>query len=152
MTGLYMDKGYIYVNIQPLQTPSSEDVVDIKFEILENQKVFVRNVNIYGNTKTKEKVIRRELKLFPGEVFNRTKLIRSQREIFILNYFSNVIPNISPVDDDEVDVEISVEEKRSDLVRLREVVVRDENSVEEPELGELLIGKAEIVLDSGHDA
>ncbi|MCH8300909.1 MAG: outer membrane protein assembly factor BamA [Candidatus Marinimicrobia bacterium] len=114
LTGLYMDKGYIYVNIQPLQTPSSEDVVDIKFEILENQKVFVRNVNIYGNTKTKENVIRRELKLYPGEVFNRTKLIRSQREIFILNYFSNVIPNISPVDDDEVDVEISVEEKQTD--------------------------------------
>ena len=114
LTGLYMDKGYIYVNIQPLQTPFSEDVVNIKYDILENQKVFVRNVNIYGNTKTKEKVIRRELKLYPGEVFNRTKLIRSQREIFILNYFANVIPNISPVDDDEVDVEIVVEEKQTD--------------------------------------
>ncbi len=114
LTGLYMDKGYIYVNIQPLQTPFSEDVVNIKYDISENQKVFVRNVNIYGNTKTKEKVIRRELKLYPGEVFNRTKLIRSQREIFILNYFANVIPNISPVDDDEVDVEIVVEEKQTD--------------------------------------
>ena len=114
LTGLYMDRGYIYVNIQPLQTPFSEDVVNIKYEILENQKVFVRNVNIYGNSKTKEKVIRRELKLYPGEVFNRTKLIRSQREVFILNYFSNVIPNISPVDENEVDVEISVEEKQTD--------------------------------------
>ena len=114
LTGLYMDRGYIYVNIQPLQTPFSEDVVNIKYKILENQKVFVRNVNIYGNSKTKEKVIRRELKLYPGEVFNRTKLIRSQREVFILNYFSDVIPNISPVDDDEVDVEISVEEKQTD--------------------------------------
>jgi len=114
LTGLYMDKGYIYVNIQPMQTPFSEDVVNIEFQILENQKVFVRNVNIYGNSKTKEKVIRRELKLYPGEVFNRTKLIRSQREIFILNYFSNVTPNISPVDENEVDVEISVEEKQTD--------------------------------------
>lgn len=114
LTGLYMDRGYIYVNIQPLQTPFSEDVVNIKYDILENQKVFIRNVNIYGNSKTKEKVIRRELKLYPGEVFNRTKLIRSQREVFILNYFSNVIPNISPVDDDEVDVEILVEEKQTD--------------------------------------
>ena len=114
LTGLYMDRGYIYVSIQPLQTPFTEDVVNIKFDITENQKVFVRNVNIYGNSKTKEKVIRRELKLYPGEVFNRTKLIRSQREVFILNYFANVIPNISPVDDDEVDVEISVEEKQTD--------------------------------------
>ena len=114
LTGVYMDKGYIYININPLEMPFSEDVLDIKFEITENQKVYVRNVNIYGNSKTKEKVIRREIKIFPGEVFSRTKLIRSQREIFILNYFSNVVPNISPVDDDEIDIEISVEEKQTD--------------------------------------
>ncbi|MCH7494915.1 MAG: outer membrane protein assembly factor BamA [Candidatus Marinimicrobia bacterium] len=114
LTGIYMDRGYIYVNIQPVQIPSAEDVVDIEFSIQENQKVFVRNVNIYGNTKTKEKVIRREMKIFPGEVFSRTKLIRSQREVWILNYFANVIPNIRPVDDDEIDIEISVEEKQTD--------------------------------------
>ncbi|MCH8287543.1 MAG: outer membrane protein assembly factor BamA [Candidatus Marinimicrobia bacterium] len=114
LTGIYMDRGYIYVNIQPVQIPSAEDRVDIEFSIQENQKVFVRNVNIYGNTKTKEKVIRREMKIFPGEVFSRTKLIRSQREVWILNYFANVIPNIRPVDDDEIDIEISVEEKQTD--------------------------------------
>ena len=98
LTGIYMDKGNLYVNIDPKQRPVGDDVVDIEFVIDENQKVFVRNINIYGNTKTKEKVIRREMKIFPGDVFSRSKLMRSQREIFILNYFSNVIPNIRPVD------------------------------------------------------
>ena len=114
LTGIYMDKGNLYVNIDPKQSPVGDDVVDIEFVIDENQKVFVRNINIYGNTKTKEKVIRREMKIFPGDVFSRSKLMRSQREIFILNYFSNVIPNIRPVDEDQIDIELSVEEKQTD--------------------------------------
>ena len=114
LNGIYMDRGNLFVSIDPKQNPVGDDVVDIEFIIKENQKVFVRNINIYGNTKTKEKVIRREMKIFPGDVFSRSKLMRSQREIFILNYFANVIPNIRPVDDDEIDIELSVEEKQTD--------------------------------------
>jgi len=50
----------------------------------------------------------------PGDVFNREKLMRSQREIFMLNYFADVVPDIVPVDDETIDVEITVEEKSSD--------------------------------------
>ncbi|MFQ6615024.1 MAG: outer membrane protein assembly factor BamA, partial [Fidelibacterota bacterium] len=112
--GLYMDRGYIYSQIQPQIMPVGEDSLDIHFVIQENHKVYVRNILIAGNTKTRENVIRRELKIYPGDVFNRNKLIRSQREVWILNYFSNVTPNVLPVDDDEVDLEITVEEKSSD--------------------------------------
>lgn len=114
MHGLYMDKGYIYSNISPRITPVGQDSLDIHFEITENHKVFVRNIYVQGNSKTRDNVIRRELHVFPGDVFNRNLLQRSARELFILNYFSNVIPDVLPVDEDEIDLEITVEEKSSD--------------------------------------
>jgi outer membrane protein insertion porin family len=115
---LYMDKGYIYSNIIPEISPAGKDSIDVHFSVIENQKVYVRNINILGNTRTRENVIRRELKLYPGDVFSRQKLIRSQREVWILNYFGNVIPDVIPVDDDKVDLEITVEEKSSERANL----------------------------------
>lgn len=115
---LYMDKGYIYSNLIPEITPVGKDSIDVHFSVIENQKVYVRNINISGNTRTRENVIRRELKLYPGDVFSRSKLIRSQREVWILNYFGNVIPDVIPVDDENVDLEITVEEKSSERANL----------------------------------
>jgi outer membrane protein insertion porin family len=115
---LYMDKGYIYSNIIPEISPVGKDSIDVHFSVIENQKVYVRNINISGNTRTHENVIRRELKLYPGDVFSRQRLIRSQREIWILNYFGNVVPDVIPVDEDKVDLEITVEEKSSERANL----------------------------------
>ncbi len=115
---LYMDKGYIYSNIIPEISPVGKDSIDVHFSVIENQKVYVRNIIISGNIRTRENVIRRELKLYPGDVFSRQKLIRSQREVWILNYFGNVVPDVIPVDDDKVDLEITVEEKSSERANL----------------------------------
>jgi outer membrane protein insertion porin family len=115
---LYMDKGYIYSNLIPQISPVGRDSIDINLSVIENQKVYVRNINISGNTRTRENVIRRELKLYPGDVFSRQKLIRSQREVWILNYFGNVVPDVLPVADDKVDLEITVVEKSSERANL----------------------------------
>jgi outer membrane protein insertion porin family len=115
---LYMDRGYIYSNIVPEITPVGKDSLDINFTVIENHKVYVRNINISGNTRTRENVIRRALRIYPGDVFSREKLIRSQREVWILNYFGNVIPDVLPVDENNVDLEISVEEKSSERANL----------------------------------
>lgn len=115
---LYMDRGYIYSQITPEIVPVGNDSLDINLTIVENHKVFVRNIYISGNTRTRENVIRRELKLYPGDVFSRQKLIRSQREVWILNYFGNVVPDVLPVSDDKVDLEIVVEEKSSERANL----------------------------------
>lgn len=112
--GLYMDRGYIYSQIEPRFTPVGYDSLDIHFSITENHQVNVRNINIFGNDKTRENVIRRELRIYPGDIFNRTLLERSARDLFILNYFGNIVPNVVPVDEDEIDLEITVEEKSSD--------------------------------------
>jgi len=113
---LYMDRGYLYSSIEPFFTPVSEDSIDVHFSITENNKVYIRNINIYGNDKTRENVIRRELDVFPGDLFRRTLLQRSMRKLHILNYFdpTSLNPNVVPVDEDEIDLDISLAEKSSD--------------------------------------
>ncbi|MDZ7372863.1 MAG: outer membrane protein assembly factor BamA [candidate division KSB1 bacterium] len=116
--GLYYDSGYIFANITPRETPADSDVVDVHFLINEGEPVHVRKIHIAGNTKTKDKVIRRELRIRPGEVFSRDALIRSQREVFMLNYFSNVVPEVKTVDNENVDLVIKVEEKSTDTANM----------------------------------
>ena len=109
--GLYMDRGYIYSRIEPEITPMGDDSLDIHFVITENHKVYINHIAIKGNTRTRENVIRRQLRVFPGDVFNRERLMRSQREVWMLNFFANVVPDVVPVSEDKVDLEITVEEK-----------------------------------------
>ncbi len=109
----YMDKGYLYCQINPIEMPVAADTVSLTLEITEMNPVHIRHINIVGNDKTKENVIRRELRIFPGDLFSRTALMRSQREVMILNYFGNVIPDVIPYDDDEIDLVFEVEEKNT---------------------------------------
>ncbi|MAJ44662.1 MAG: outer membrane protein assembly factor BamA [Candidatus Marinimicrobia bacterium] len=115
---LYRDGGYFYVQIEPVFEPVGEDSLNVKFNILENQKVKIRKVHIAGNNYTNENVIRRYLKIYPGEIFSQTKFEASARDIFILNYFENVIPNYLPYDEDEIDLIYEVIEKRSGVAQL----------------------------------
>ncbi len=116
--GLYYDSGYIFATITPREMPVGPDVIDIHFIVNEGQPVHVRKIDIAGNTRTKEKVIRRELRIHPGDVFSRDLLMRSQREVFMLNYFSNVVPEVKPVDDKNVDLVIKVDEKSTDTANM----------------------------------
>jgi len=109
--GLYMDRGYIYSRIEPEITPVGEDSLDIHFILTENHKVYINHIAIKGNIRTRENVIRRQLRVFPGDVFNRGRLMRSHREVMMLNFFANVVPDVVPVSEDKVDLEITVEEK-----------------------------------------
>jgi outer membrane protein insertion porin family len=109
----YMDKGYLYCQITPIELPVAADTVALTLEIAEMNPVHIRQINIVGNDKTKESVIRRELRIFPGDLFSRTALMRSQREVMILNYFGNVVPDVIPYDDDEIDLVFEVEEKNT---------------------------------------
>lgn len=111
--GPYMDKGYLYCQINPIEMPVSADTINLTLQITEMSPVSIRHINIIGNDKTKENVIRRELRIFPGDLFSRTALMRSQREVMILNYFANVIPDVIPYDEDEIDLVFEVEEKNT---------------------------------------
>ena len=111
---LYYEKGYIYSRVEPQMIPASGDTLNILYQVTEGNQFNVRKINILGNTRTKEKVIRREFVLFPGETFDVLKLRRSIRELTILNYFSNITPDVQPVSDNEVDLFVDVEEKPTD--------------------------------------
>ena len=113
---LYMDRGYLYVNIEPFFTPVGEDSVNIHFSITENNQVYIRHINISGNEKTRENVIRRELDIFPGDLFRRALMERSIRKLHVLNYFdpTSLSPNVIPIDEDEIDLDITLQEKSSD--------------------------------------
>ena len=115
---MYYNRGYIFTQITPQEIPVGENQLDIHFNIVEGNPVTIRKILIEDNTKTKEKVIRRELRMLPGDIFSKDALMRSQREIFILNYFSNVIPDVVPVNDKEIDLLFKVEEKSTDQANM----------------------------------
>jgi len=121
ISGLYMDDGYLFFQVNPVETAVYNDTIDFEIKIVEGPQATIKNVNISGNDKTKEHVIRRELRTVPGEKFSRTDLIRSQREIANLGYFNQEKIGINPVpnpEDGTVDINYSVEEKSSDQLEL----------------------------------
>ena len=86
---LYTELGYIYAFIIP-EEEVVNDTINLKYMIQEGSPAHLRKIIILGNSKTWEKVIRRELKIFPGDLFQRSKLIDSQREVFNLGFFDDM--------------------------------------------------------------
>jgi outer membrane protein insertion porin family len=107
---LYQEEGYLYVQVDD-QTTTRDSVVNISCSISEGVPANVNYVNIVGNTKTKDKVIRRELSIFPGQRFRRSLLMRSLRDVMYLDYFSNVEPDYEVLENGDIDLAIKVEEK-----------------------------------------
>jgi outer membrane protein insertion porin family len=121
ISSLYMDDGYLFFSVNPVETSVYNDTIDHEIRITEGPQATIKNVNISGNDKTKEYVIRRELRTIPGEKFSRSDLIRSQREIINLGYFNQEKLGMQPIpnsDDGTVDINYSVEEKSSDQLEL----------------------------------
>jgi outer membrane protein insertion porin family len=93
---LYQDDGYLFFRTEPVETAVYNDTIDYEISIVEGPQATIKNIRISGNDRTKEYVIRRELRTIPGEKFSRTDLIRSQREISQLNYFNQEKIGIEP--------------------------------------------------------
>jgi len=107
---VYQEEGYIYVMVED-NTTTKDSIVNISYHMTEGMPANVHKINIEGNTKTKEKVIRRELSLLPGERFRRSLLMRSIRNVMYLNYFANVEPDYEVLENGDIDLSIKVEEK-----------------------------------------
>ncbi|MBL4635265.1 MAG: outer membrane protein assembly factor BamA [Kofleriaceae bacterium] len=107
----YKDRGYAYVNVTPLTNVDLENrTVDLSFEIEQGKKVYFERINVRGNSKTRDKVIRRELKISEGELYNQTNLEISKRRVTALGYFESVDISTKRGSSDEfiiVNVEIS---------------------------------------------
>ncbi len=118
VASLYWDNGYLTANLEPHETVAPGDSLDIRIHVYERNQFKIGHVAIKGNTKTQDNVIRRELYTRPGDFFSRSAVIRSARQISVLNYFNpeRIRPDYNLVDDRTVDLTYEVEEKSSDNV------------------------------------
>ncbi|MCF8432233.1 MAG: outer membrane protein assembly factor BamA, partial [Melioribacteraceae bacterium] len=121
VAALYLDNGYLTFNAVPTENKVAEDSIDISIQVQENNRFKVGDVEIKGNTKTMDKVIRRELYSVPGDYFSRSLVFRSMQQLANLQFF-NVEKlyqtgfDSRPVNDSTVNLIYTVEEKSSDYL------------------------------------
>jgi len=113
LTNLAGDRGFAFAETRPIINRSRANrTLDITFELQEGPKVFVERINITGNVRTLDSVIRREIRLVEGDAFNSAKLRRSRQRIQNLGYFGKVeVNNIRGSEPDKTILEIDVEEQ-----------------------------------------
>ncbi len=88
---VYKDRGYAYANVTPLTTPdAARRILDVNFEVQTGPKCRFERIEIVGNDKTRDKVIRRELRIYEGETFNGTAIKTSKARVTALGFFDTV--------------------------------------------------------------
>ncbi|MBI1836585.1 MAG: BamA/TamA family outer membrane protein [Flavobacteriia bacterium] len=121
ISSLYMDRGYLFFQINSIETNVTDNYINYQMRIIEGKEARVKRIRIKGNTKTNDYVIRREIRTKPGDLFSRNDIIRTQRELAQLGYFNEQGFQINPIPnpaDGTVDIEYTVEEKSSDQIEL----------------------------------
>ncbi|NPA45465.1 MAG: outer membrane protein assembly factor BamA, partial [Chlorobi bacterium] len=118
---LYMDNGYLFFNVRAIEKKIEGDSVDIELRMYEGPKARINRVTIKGNDRTNDNVIRRELYTVPGELFSKSDLVRSVRELATLGHFDpeQIVPTPIPnPSDGTVDIEYSLVERGNDRVEI----------------------------------
>ncbi|MEO1436175.1 MAG: outer membrane protein assembly factor BamA, partial [Bacteroidota bacterium] len=121
VSSLYLDNGYLFFRVDPIEKSIENDSIDLEIRITEGPQAEIDKVIVRGNDRTHDHVVIRELRTKPGEKFSRADIIRSQREILALGYFSQESLEINtPVNPARgtVDIEYIVEERPSDQLEL----------------------------------
>ena len=109
----YAENGFLYVAVDPEETVRDSNVVDVTLQVQEGAPSHIRWVNIAGNTRTKEKVVRREISIHEGDLFRRSALIRTQQDVFRLGFFQDVQVDFKAADSTDVDLYLKVVEKET---------------------------------------
>lgn len=121
ISSLYLDDGYLFFSAEPVEVRVANDSIDIEIRIREGKQARINKVSISGNTKTNDRVVIRELRTRPGQLFNRSDIIRTIRELAQLRYFDpeKIVPDIQPNPaDGSVDITYQVEETSADQIEL----------------------------------
>ncbi len=117
----YYNQGYIFTNITPVDRHIEGDSIDLELQVIEGPQARINAVNINGNDRLYEKVVRRELRVRPGDLFNRDALMRSAREIMQMGHFDpeTVSPDVQPNQEDgTVDINWNLTSKANDQIEL----------------------------------
>jgi outer membrane protein insertion porin family len=113
LSAYYQDQGYAYANVSPLtKVDLPNRKISLTYEVARGKRAYFERINIRGNSKTRDKVIRREMKISEGDLFNNTNLEVSKRRITALGYFENVTVSTKRGSSDEfVEVNVEVSER-----------------------------------------
>ena len=120
ISSLYMDDGYLFFRVDPVEVAVENDSIDLEIRINEGKQARISNVTLSGNTKTYDHVVLRELYTRPGQLFSRSDVVRSVRELATLGFFNqeSINPDVQPnPSDNTVDIAYSVEEAAADQIR-----------------------------------
>ena len=118
---VYLDDGYLFFRAMPREVAVVNDSIDVEIMIVEGPQAYINRINISGNNRTNDHVVRRELYTLPGELFSRTDIINSVRELANLGNFDpeKLVPTHSPdYNNSTVDIGYSLTEKGNDQFEL----------------------------------
>ncbi len=121
INGLYMDDGYLFFRVNPIEIAVSGDSIDVEMRIFEGDQATINAVTFTGNDRTSDHVVRRELSTVPGRKFSRTDIIRTQQQLGQLGFFNpqTINPDLKPnPSNGTVDVEWQLEEQSNDQIEL----------------------------------
>jgi outer membrane protein insertion porin family len=119
VSSLYMNEGYLFYQLVPIEREVSGDSISLEMRMMEGPQARINNVVINGNDRLYEKVVRRELRVKPGELFSKSDLMRSLREIAQTGHFNpeNMNPDVQPNEENgTVDVILNLESKANDQI------------------------------------
>lgn len=116
ISSLYQNNGYLMSQIEPAEIVVGPDSLDLEIRIFEGKPFTINDVGISGNMRVDDEVIRRELYVRPGELYNRALLMQTMRTLMGMGHFDEqaIVPDIKPVSDELVDVNWPLQEKASD--------------------------------------
>ncbi|RLD30288.1 MAG: outer membrane protein assembly factor BamA [Bacteroidetes bacterium] len=123
LTNLYQDVGYLFSSITPIEVSADGNVIDMEIRVIEGKPAYFNNVTVTGNDKTNDHVIYRELRVRPGQLYSKSNVVRTVRELGQLGFFDaqQIVPNFinpSPTDG-TLDMEFSVVERGSSQIELQ---------------------------------
>ncbi len=121
ITSLYQDDGYLFFRVDPVEIRVENDTIDLEMRISEGDQATIKRVTVKGNTKTNDRIIIREMYTRPGQLYSRSDIIRTIRELSALQYFDaeKLTPDIQPNPaDGTVDINYVVEETPNDQIEL----------------------------------
>jgi outer membrane protein insertion porin family len=119
VTNLYMDNGYLFFQVDPVEVKVDGDSIDLEMRMQEGKQATINRININGNDRLYENVIRRELRVKPGALFSKADLMRSAREIAQMGHFDAENMGIVPVPNYEegtVDIDLNLTPKNNDQI------------------------------------
>nr|WP_241828225.1 outer membrane protein assembly factor BamA [Lacinutrix venerupis] len=123
ITNLYQDHGYLFSTINPVEVSADENVIDMEIRISEGKPTYFNKISVVGNEKTNDHVIYREIRTRPGELYSKSNVVRTVRELSQLGFFDaeQIDPQFKNANPDEgtIDIEYGVVESGSSQIELQ---------------------------------